>query len=451
MNQVIYGLHTIEAKKRISYREAKGIEMIFGTSYPDEAHACSQFFSDGISKFWIEEVVNKAGKRYLFYIKVNMARAIGIGEYCLMPYTVSNINKMIKRISKLLKKLDLDDRNVDFGSWRLERFDSAFDTSVDYPEVFISLLDKSLDVSVAKKQCKRKLFTPTNPNICESIRFGNSSYVYNVYIKLADLINKGIVITQDIHNEVDNIVRVERQNLLSAVKQLLPNCEVRELALNKTKDAILKALIEDIEAFWGKGDYYSSNEIITRFRSFPEVIKLIPLMAAFTNNSLETEYKLYTSDIKKIFQEYGIMPVGICKNDAHKYQIREIKGLYNMVTNHYTIRDKRSYNVFPVPHPCSDGRWKAGITFHKINDTRRQPVSIAKSTLEAYEETVLRELKLAYVTNVKYHCSVAPISELKDKSADDIIRFYQVVKTKSVKEETKRFIKNMNLKKITQG
>ena len=451
MNQVIYGLHTIEAKKRISYREAKGIEMIFGTSYPDEAHACSQFFSDGISKFWIEEVVNKAGKRYLFYIKVNMARAIGIGEYCLMPYTVSNINKMIKRISKLLKKLDLDDRNVDFGSWRLERFDSAFDTSVDYPEVFISLLDKSLDVSVAKKQCKRKLFTPTNPNICESIRFGNSSYVYNVYIKLADLINKGIVITQDIHNEVDNIVRVERQNLLSAVKQLLPNCEVKELASNKTKDAILKALIEDIEAFWGKGDYYSSNEIITRFRSFPEVIKLIPLMAAFTNNSLETEYKLYTSDIKKIFQEYGIMPVGICKNDAHKYQIREIKGLYNMVTNHYTIRDKRSYNVFPVPHPCSDGRWKAGITFHKINDTRRQPVSIAKSTLEAYEETVLRELKLAYVTNVKYHCSVAPISELKDKSADDIIRFYQVVKTKSVKEETKRFIKNMNLKKITQG
>lgn len=450
MNQVIYGLHTIEAKKRISYREAKGIEMIFGTSYPDEAHACSQFFSDGISKFWIEEVVNKAGKRYLFYIKVNMARAIGIGEYCLMPYTVSNINKMIKRISKLLKKLDLDDRNVDFGSWRLERFDSAFDTSVDYPEVFISLLDKSLDVSVAKKQCKRKLFTPTNPNICESIRFGNSSYVYNVYIKLADLINKGIVITQDIHNEVDNIVRVERQNLLSAVKQLLPNCEVRELALNKTKDAILKALIEDIEAFWGKGDYYSSNEIITRFRSFPEVIKLIPLMAAFTNNSLETEYKLYTSDIKKIFQEYGIMPVGICKNDAHKYQIREIKGLYNMVTNHYTIRDKRSYNVFPVPHPCSDGRWKAGITFHKINDTRKQPVSIAKSTLEAYEETVLRELKLAYVTNVKYHCSVAPISELKDKSADDIMRFYQVVKTKSVKEEAKRFIKNMNLKKITQ-
>ena len=450
MNQVIYGLHTIEAKKRISYREAKGIEMIFGTSYPDEAHACSQFFSDGISKFWIEEVVNKAGKRYLFYIKVNMARAIGIGEYCLMPYTVSNINKMIKRISKLLKKLDLDDRNVDFGSWRLERFDSAFDTSVDYPEVFISLLDKSLDVSVAKKQCKRKWFTPTNPNICESIRFGNSSYVYNVYIKLADLTNKGIEITPDIHNEVDNIVRVERQNLLSAVKQLLPNCEVKELASNKTKDAILKALIEDIDAFWGKGDYYSSNEIITRFSSFPEVAKLIPLMVAFTNNSLETEYKLYTSDIKKIFQEYGIMPVGICKNDAHKYQIREITGLYNIVTNHYTIQDKRSYNVFPVPHPCSDGRWKAGITFHKINDTRRQPVSIAKSTLEAYEETVLRELKLAYVTNVKYHCSVAPISELKDKSADDIIRFYQVVKTKSVKEETKRFIKNMNLKKITQ-
>lgn len=450
MNQVIYGLHTGHAKKQITYREAKSIEMLFQDSFPDEAHACSQFFTNGISKFWIEGVVNKAGKRYWLHIKVNMARTISIGEYCLMPYTVSNIKKMIKAISKILKKLNLDDRNTDFGSWKWERLDSAFDVEVDYPEIFISLLDKSLDVNVAKKQCKRKLFTPTNPNVCESIRFGNASYVYNVYIKLADLINKGIVITPDIHNEVDNIVRVERQNLLSAVKQLLPNCEVKELASNRTRDAILKALIEDIEAFWGKGDYYSSNEIITRFSRFPEVIKLIPLMVAFTKNSLETEYKLYTSDIKKIFQEYGIMPVGICKNDAHKYQIREIKGLYNMVTNHYTIQDKRSYHVFPVPHPCSDGRWKAGITFHKINDTRRQPVSIAKSTLEAYEETVLNELKLAYVTNVKYHCSVTPIPELKDKSADDIMRFYQVVKTKSVKEKAKRFIKNMNLKKITQ-
>lgn len=56
------GLHTGQAKKQISYREAKAIEMIFQKAFPDEAHSCSQFFHKGISKFWIEEVTNKAGK-----------------------------------------------------------------------------------------------------------------------------------------------------------------------------------------------------------------------------------------------------------------------------------------------------------------------------------------------------------------------------------------------------
>ena len=107
MNHVVYGLHTGEAKKQISYREVKNIEMLFGTSFPDEKNACSQFFQEGIPKFWIKEVVNKAGKKYWLYLKINMARAIGIGEYCLMPYTVLNVRKMQKAVSKVLKKLKL--------------------------------------------------------------------------------------------------------------------------------------------------------------------------------------------------------------------------------------------------------------------------------------------------------------------------------------------------------
>lgn len=348
MNQVVYGLHTGQAKKQISYREAKAIEMIFQKAFPDEAHSCSQFFHKGISKFWIEEVTNKAGKRYWMHLKVNMARAIAVSEYGLMPYTVSNVKKLIRETSKLLKKLKLDDRNADFSIWRWERFDCGFDVSVEHPEIFMSLLDKSIYVNAAKKRCRRIAFTPANSNACESIRFGNDSYTYNVYIKLAGLINKGIAITPDIHREVDNIVRVERQNHLSVIKQIVPKCEVGGLASNKTMNLILKTLTDDIEAFWGKGDYYSSNAIRSKYRSIPDVARLIPAMVEFTANSLDDRQHLYTADIKESFQEYGIMPVGICKDDAHKYQIQEIKGLYNMVTDCYAVPDKRAYHEFPV-------------------------------------------------------------------------------------------------------
>ena len=120
MSKVIYGLHTGQAKKQISYREAKEIEILFGNSFPDEAHACSQFFQYGISKFWIEEIPCKVGMKYWIHARVNMTRATGVGEYCLMPYTIPNAKKMIKAISKVLKKLKLQEKNADFGEWKWE-------------------------------------------------------------------------------------------------------------------------------------------------------------------------------------------------------------------------------------------------------------------------------------------------------------------------------------------
>lgn len=447
MSNIIYGLHTCETKKQITCRETKNIKLLFGTSFYDEHHACSQFFKEGVSKFWIEEVVNKAGKKYFLHLRVNMARACGIGEYCLMPYTIQNVNKAIRKISKILKQLNLQSDNANFGKWKLERFDSVFDSEQPFPELFMSLLDKSVNIKAHKKQCKRKTFTPVNPNVCESMRFGNDSYDYNIYIKLAELKNNGVTITPEILKEVINIVRIERQNHTSAIKNLLPNGLVKDLALASVRDAILKIMVMDIEAFWGKGNYYSAHEISREFGETPDIKQLIFVMAKFTKSSLENEYNLYTPEVKQQFQDYGIMPVGICKDDAKNFEVHKINGLYTTVTDTYPIQDKRVYNVFPVPHLCSDGRQKAGITFHMVNDTRPQPVSIAKSTVEAYEEAVLNELKKAYVTNIKYHCSVALIPELKEQSADDILRFYQVVKTRSVKEEAKRFIKIMNLKK----
>lgn len=448
MSRVIYGLHTGQAKKQITYREAKEIEILFGTSFPDEVHACNQFFQDGISKFWIEEIPSKVGMKYWIHVRVNMARAVGIGEYCLMPYTMLNVKKMIRMVSKVFKKLKLQGGNADFGEWKWERFDSAFDVEVAYPELYLSLLDKSLDVNAYKRKCVRKSFTPANPNVCESLRFGNASYVYNVYIKKADLTNKGIIITPEILQEVQNIVRVERQNQSSAIKQLLQNGLVKDLASVRALDGILKVMIDDMEAFWGKGTYYSSYEIKAKFGSNPEIQNIVSTMAAFTKKSLEDEYGLYTADVRKVFEEHEIMPVGILKEDVAKYQIKELQGLYDIITTCYSVAKKRVYHVFPVGHWASDGRFKAGITVHKVNETRKLPLTIWGHTVEEYEEKVLQELMTVYATNVKYHCANnKSIPDLIEKSADDILRFYQVVESKDVKAKVREYIKTMKLKR----
>ena len=421
--------------------------MVFGNSISDEHHACSQFFKEGISGFWIEEVISKEGKQYWLHIKVNFARTIGIGEYCLMPYTITNMKKSIKAVSKLLEQLKLESENADFGEWKLERLDTGFDVEVSCLLLYMILLDKSLNVKALKKQCKRKHFVPANPNVCESIRFGNDSYTYNIYIKIADLINKGIAITPEIQKEVANIIRVERQNHLSALKQLLPTRTVKDLASKKTMEDILKTLIADMEAFWGRGSYYSALGIITKFGENLDIKTIVSALGVFTKSSLEAEYSQYTPEIKALFQEYGILPTGIRREDEQLYQVSEIKGLYDMITECYKVVEKRAYHIFPVPHLCSDGRYKAGINFNMVNDTRKQPVSITGRTLEEYEQKVWRELLRVWCVNLKYHCNHnMSISDLMKKSTSDIMRFSKVVKSKRVKVILKDDIEKLKVK-----
>ena len=449
IGKVIYGLHTGEAKKKISCREAKRIELEFDKGIYDEKIGCSQFFNDGISRFWIEKVVNKKGLMYFLHFKLNMVRVVDCGQYCIMPYTKSNIRKLIKNVSKILKKLKLNAWNSDFGEWQWVRFDSAFDVENDNPELFIKLLDKSLNVNAYRKQCSRKYFVPINPTVCESIRFGNDSYIYNVYYKLAELKNKNINITAYIQQEVENIIRIERQNHRIAVKQLLGKGLIKELESNKTRTNIMQVMIKDIEAFWGKGNYYSGHQIMEKINKIENRQELLEAITAFTKNSLESKYELYTADIKKLLQQNKIMPVGITKEDIQKYQISKIDGLYKIINDAFPIQYKRMYREFPVPHECADGRYKVNITLYfKSNDKNKKTITIAKPTLEKCELAVFEKLKSTYVANINSPINSKEITELINKSADSILRFYKVVKSKSVKAKVREYIKVNNLKEV---
>ena len=99
----------------------------------------------------------------------------------------------------------------------------------------------------------------------ESMRFGNASYIYNIYAKLPEVTaragEKGSTAAPEEIEEVQHLLRVERQNLANACKKLLPDGKAGNLAEPGVRKKILKPMTDEAEKFFGRGDFYSWEEI----------------------------------------------------------------------------------------------------------------------------------------------------------------------------------------------
>lgn len=387
--EVVFGLHTGEFKKWISEKEANSIKGFLGLK-PDEGLTSNTFFYEqGITKLWIEKVPGKSRPRHYIHMIVNFARASGVGNHIIMPYKICCVRKVFSSVNRVLKELRLSDGNRKIQNWTVARVDSVFDIFEERTSLLMQLLNQYLDLSDQKKKCERiEIKGKTLEQlIYESLRFGNASYTYNIYVKLTEVFDKakkaGRAVTPEELKEVRGILRVERQNHESACKRLLPNMKVGDLADSKVHDGILKTMIDEIAVFFGRDDY----------------------------------------------------------------GIEEMKGLYNrIVAVCPRPPDKRQYGSFPRPCRTGDGRFKATITLYYANSGRRQ-ISVAGGTMGAYEKNVLRKLREAYMHNRAYLKSDDSVKRgLAIKSADSIIRFNKTVKTATVKQETEKFIRDFQIK-----
>lgn len=253
----VFGLHTAEFKRWISQREANSIKAYFNLNPDKELTGSTYFYRDGVTRIWIEEVKGKK-PRYYLHIVVNFARALKMSNYRIMPYTAGNVRKVFTVINKLLKALPLSNNNAVFQDWTTVRFDSAFDIYEEHAELLMILLSRSVNLSDRKKRCSRiPIKSKTvQESECQSMRFGNNSFTYNIYRKMEEIQDKGKPITEE-KAEVQNLLRIERQNHHDAVKKLLPNMKASDLATSKVRDEILKTMIDEMERFFGKTDFYS--------------------------------------------------------------------------------------------------------------------------------------------------------------------------------------------------
>lgn len=445
----VFGLHTAQFKKWISKIEANSVKAYFNLNPDEELTGNTYFYQDGITRLWIEEVKGKK-PRYYLHIIINFSRVLGTSNYKAMPYTRCNMKKVFTAINKVLKALPLSDSNAVFQDWTTVRFDSVFDISEEHTELLMVLLNRSVNLSDRKKRCKRiPIYGKTaEESECQSLRFGNKSFTYNIYRKLEEIQDKGRAITEEEKEEVQHLLRIERQNHQDAVKKLLPNMKASDLATSKVHDEILKSMIDEMELFFGKGNFYSWEQIEEKY--YPDhkadIDKIVPVMKIATNNSLEAAQDIYAKEISGIFDKLGLSPVGIKKDAVEQYGIDFMQGIYSRIIAKFPRPpDRRKYSSFPIPHQTADGRFKATITVYAADSGRKQ-IQVAGKTVEDYENKVFYRLASTYIANRAYlESDNSAQKDLALKSADSIVRFCKVVKTDAVKRGTARFIKNLKL------
>ena len=459
MKQVVFGIHTATAKHLITQKESKAVKKFFGVDIDKPLEDETHFYERGVTKIWIQEISNKRGIRYYLYMQINFTRILGIGTHKIMPYSIANMKKAIKAVNRILKLLPLLDKNNKFQDWTAERIDITFDIYEQHTPLLMQLLNDSLDLSNTRKRCERLPIPDKTPEQLkyESMRFGNSSYVYNTYVKLTEVLQKakknGRTVTKEETEEIQNILRIERQNHADAVKKMLPHRKIADLTDDKVRTDILRIMIDETELFFGKRDFYSWKGIVQKYcpEHKADISKVLDVMVRITNNSLEAAQDDYIK-VADTFNNLGLSPVGIKKDDAEQYGVHFVEGIYSRITAAYPRPpDRRQYNSFPIPHQTGDGRFKAAITLYNA-DSGRKRVQVAGKTLADYENKVFSKLVSTYIANQTYlESNNSAQKDLALKSADSIVRFCKVAKTTAVKQGTAKFIKNLKLDSTTEN
>lgn len=447
--KVAFGAHTIELKHRISRKEAVSVKAFFGLPPTNHLKDTTYFFQNGINEL---EVLERQCKyngaeitAYTLRIRLNLARASGMEGYGIMPLTGQNIKKVCSSMNRILRNtLQLNNENSSLEEWTIQRLDTAFDIYVDCPELLVLLLNISL-VLPKKRNCTYKAprdDAERRKRMFESVRFGNKSYTYNAYVKLKEIESKGKPLTDAERAELKHLLRIERQNLISALKALLPDGnKFGALSSKKTISRILTTMLEDIECFWGRGDFYCGQAAVEIFRNSGTVNGIREELSSIYSWN-ECYRNGYSKQMYDTLAKFGIAPAFLTDAMVETFKTEKVQGLYNTVTQQFPKPEKkRDYHKFPVPHKAADGRYKVNLSLHIAGEYPSVKKSAYGRTIEECEKMMFQILYDAAAFNSKKteeDHENQNYREMRDKSLDDLNRFFKTAQSSYIKNVRKK-------------
>lgn len=440
----VFGLHTAEFKKWITGKEARAIYGFFGVGPHGGLSGGTRFYDSGVTKLWIEKIPGKGKPRYYMHIIVNFTRALGGSGYAAMPYTTANVRRAFGAVNGVLKKLPLSGENCRISEWTPERVDSTFDVYEEQTELLMLLLNRFADLGGAGKRCRRMPIPDRTPGeaAVQSMRFGNSSFTYNIYRKLEEIRDRGKPVTEEEREEIRYLLRVERQTRPDGLGKLLTVRRAGSLTKACVRDAFLKVMIDEAGLFFGRGDFRSWKRIKEEYLPdrAADISAIKPVMKAVTDSPPGAGPETVPKEARKIFDRLGISPAGIRKDEEERYGTGIVKGIHSRITAAYQRPpDRGRRHPFPVPHRTGDGRYKSAIILYDVCRGKKQ-VQVAGRTLADYERKVMRELERACRSNRLFWHLDEDMDRMLKKSVDSVRRFREVAETRDVREEAERLV-----------
>ncbi len=455
------GVHTIDIKHKISAYEARNLKQIFEVSLNDKL-CTTKLYPKGLNELEIKEnPVYKNGSliktTYDLCLQINVSRLLGASEVLMTVMNSKTMKKAVNVLNKIFSKdLGLSIKNSSAEDWTLSRLDCGFDLTLP-PEcvqdgIYMRLLHHALNLHNSR-QCRIIGYKGSEEKevLYESLRFGNDSYTYNIYLKYKQMLDKYGEKAEKHKGEIENTLRVEKQIFGKGIAHYVGSPQKLSLLLDDTvKQKLMQSVVKEIRLFFGEGDFMSYARIKERIGQSiynDEHKKMLCNMSAAISKEgyedfckcLETDCKEKGADFNErmgILKQYrqdlealGVSVSGILKGEAEDMGLDTLQGLYEQVKPDAPIpAAKGKKGKFgKLIWNDKENRYKCNFTIHSIREGNRR-IAMADRDKEKLKLEIFKKLAKVYKENAAAVTSgESTLLGLVDKSRQDIELFKEVI------------------------
>lgn len=427
-------VHTFDISHRITEWEAKRIKQKYKVKYTDKL-CISNTGINGINVIEIKEnpIRDSTGTitktAYILLLQINLGKLLKISNVRMVALSKGNNKKLIKTLENVFKfELVLSPKNSIVGEWTLNRLDCGIDVYIENSMIevmaeYLKLMNKSLNLC-NNRNCKLIEYKGFEENkaLYESIYFGNESYTYNIYSKLAELTNKYEELSERQKEEAEGILRIEKQMFGKGVANGVGSPQKLSLLFDESVvQKIITTITKDIKLFFGTGTYvklhdaYKKIEESKHSTEYKAVLKR--MLREFSinginfiiKNEIEQEY-VDEKEVKKQIQKcikdiemLGISPVCIVEGQISRLgDIENLKGIYDLLIENSVIKPEKKIKaqfgkIYEDEDHC---RYRCNVSYHNA-DGERIRKSMANKEKSILEDSILNELIKVHKNNLE--------------------------------------------------